>query len=349
MSTPSPSDAAPRRGVPRLALFGVLLVACALVAGGYVAWAVLRSRPDAPGPRSGRASAALAAGVPSGTLVFRSAALDSSGMVATVPLAAPEAQRALSGLGCDRVHFASGQGVCLTSDRGVVTTYSAVFFGPDLAPRRTLPLSGIPSRTRVSPDGRYAAITVFVSGHSYSPGSFSTQTTLYDLGSGAQIAELEQFQVLRDGQPFYQVDFNFWGVTFARDSNRFYATLAMGGTAYLVEGDIAARTARVVHPNVECPSLAPDNRRVAFKRLTGEHGWQVVVLDLATLAETPLAGEQRSVDDQVEWLDDGHILYALSDESGSATPGENIWILPTDGSAGPRIFQARASSPAVVH
>ena len=40
-----------------------------------------------------------------------------------------------------------------------------------------------------------------------------------------------------------RADFNFWGVTFARDGNRFYATLGTGGKTYLVEGDVAARQA----------------------------------------------------------------------------------------------------------
>ena len=35
------------------------------------------------------------------------------------------------------------------------------------------------------------------------------------------------------------VDVNFWGVTFARDSDRFYATLATGGKTYLIEGSVA--------------------------------------------------------------------------------------------------------------
>lgn len=33
-----------------------------------------------------------------------------------------------------------------------------------------------------------------------------------------------------------------------------------------------------------------------------------MVLDLATMQETPLA-EKQSVDDEVEWLDNEHILY----------------------------------------
>jgi dipeptidyl aminopeptidase/acylaminoacyl peptidase len=342
-----------RRKLSRGALFAVLLVACVTLAIGYVAWARLRTSATTQVAANAPVTATTGAALPAGSLppsvIFRSTQLDTFGATALVPLAKPTTARNLTTLNCDRVYFAAGQGVCLASDRGVFTSYSAVFFGPDFQPKRTLPLSGIPSRTRIAPDGRYASITVFVSGHSYSPGSFSTLTTLYDLASGASLGDLEQFEVQRDGVVFSAADFNFWGVTFARDSNRFYATLATGGTAYLIAGDIAKKQARIIYEKVECPSLSPDNQRVAFKRLNPDYGWQLYLLDLSTMVETPLAAETRSIDDQVEWLDNKQILYTLSDDNASATPGENIWVLPIDGNAGPRIFQTRASSPAVVH
>ena len=42
------------------------------------------------------------------------------------------------------------------------------------------------------------------------------------------IANLEELAVFRDGARLEAPDFNFWGVTFAADSDRFYATLATG-------------------------------------------------------------------------------------------------------------------------
>jgi hypothetical protein len=36
------------------------------------------------------------------------------------------------------------------------------------------------------------------------------------------IGDLEQFTVSRDDQAFANRDFNFWGVTFAADGNRFF-------------------------------------------------------------------------------------------------------------------------------
>jgi len=159
-----------------------------------------------------------------------------------------------------------------------------------------------------------------------------------------EITDLEQFEVWRDGKITRASDFNFWGVTFAKGSKRFYATLATGGTPYLVEGDIASRTARVLYKNVECPSLSPDNTRIAFKRRT-DHGWQLHVLDLATMTDTPLIAETRSVDDQVEWLDDRHVLYTPMVD---APTGENGWMLATDGSESPRLFLPQAYSPVVI-
>lgn len=271
-------------------------------------------------------------------VMFRTTVLDSSyGQLATVPLDNPSKPRASLGLSCERAYFAGGHGVCMTAERGVMTTYHAFIFDDTLQPRHRLLLQGIPSRTRISPDGRYAAITVFVSGHSYTPGSFSTRVEIYRTADGSLVAELEEFTVERDGKLFREIDFNFWGVTFAVGGNRFYATLGTGGQNYLVEGDLAARRARVIHAGVECPSLSPDGQRIAFKRLT-KSGWHLYVVDLRTGVETPLA-ETRSVDDQVEWLDDSQILYAF---------GNDIWVVPADGGGASTVFLNNAYSPAVV-
>jgi hypothetical protein len=215
----------------------------------------------------------------------------------------------------------------------------------------TFEQSGIPSRTRLAPDGGLGAMTLFVTGHNYSDGSFSTATSIVDTNSGASVGNLEQFKVLRDGVPIEAPDFNFWGVTFARDGNRFYATLGTAGQTYLVEGDVAAREMRVLRDGVECPSLSPDNTRLIFKRLTSSgpvRTWGWSVLDLATLQDRPLMAETRNVDDQAEWLDNDHILYAMPDEGPPATIATHIWVAPVDTDEAPRIFLRFASSPAVI-
>ena len=62
------------------------------------------------------------------------------------------------------------------------------------------------------------------------------------------------------------------------------------------------------------------------------------MLDLASGADVALA-ETRSVDDQLEWLDDRNLLYHA---------GDDIWTVPADGSGAPRRYLAHADSPAVV-
>ena len=190
-------------------------------------------------------------------------------------------------------------------------------------------VQGVPSRARVSPDGRYGAVTFFVYGHSYAtPGSFSTQTTIIDLAQKRKLVNLERFHVTKDGKTFDSPDFNFWGVTFAADSDRFYATLASRGTTYLVVGSVRGRTARVLRKGVECPSLSPDGTHIAFKKRIGKSSrWRLHVLDVSTLRDRPLA-ETRSVDDQAEWLDDDHVLYGLE---------SSVWVVPADGRAELRV------------
>jgi Tol biopolymer transport system component len=212
---------------------------------------------------------------------------------------------------------------------------------------KRFPLTGEPSRVRVAPDGRFAAATVFESGHSYAEHGFSTRTTLYDLTGGEALGDLEQFRAVRDGKPFHAVDFNYWGVTFGRDSNVFYATLDTAGVSYLIRGNTRERTVEVLRANVECPSLSPENSRIAFKKRVGARSlgwWQIAVLNLDTMAETILNNESRSVDDQVEWLDDDHVVYHLTNGS----TGADLWSMRADNAMSPVRLLQSAYSPAVI-
>ncbi|MGI9089055.1 MAG: hypothetical protein ACR2HH_15145, partial [Chthoniobacterales bacterium] len=234
---------------------------------------------------------------------------DNYGKLAVVNYPQLGPPRFIDGLSCEAVYFAAGHGICLTANRGVFTTYAAQLFDAHFKTQFTLPLRGGPSRTRVSADGKIAGLTVFISGHGYLSLDFSTETLLVETATGKTLATLEDFAVTRAGQLFKAKDFNFWGVTFTPDSRHFYCTLSSDQKHYLVAGDIAARTAQVVHKNVECPSVSPDGTRVAYKKRFIENErlfWQLHVLDLATQTETPLA-EKRSVDDQIEWLDNAQV------------------------------------------
>ncbi len=239
-------------------------------------------------------------------------------------------------LACERVYFAAGRGLCLaTAETGI--SYQATTFDSSLRPLHTFSIPGVPSRARVSADGRYGAFTVFVNGHAYlGSGGFSTATTIVDMRSGEELGNLESFAVSKDGEPFDAVDFNFWGVTFTKDPNRFYATLRSNGHYYLVEGDLRRQTMRVLRDRVECPSLSPDGTRIAYKsRIGDENRWRLKVLDLATLRDHPVA-ERKPIDDQVEWLDDETLIYS---------DNFDVYTVPADGGGTPRLVLRDATSP----
>jgi dipeptidyl aminopeptidase/acylaminoacyl peptidase len=243
-----------------------------------------------------------------------------------------------TGLVCERVYAAAGRGICLVPRQEPLgSAVTARLFGIDFRPIRSTRLDGIASRARISPGGRYAATTTFVAGHSYKDEGFSTSTNLIEAATGKKLANLEDFEVTRNGKRFEAIDFNFWGVTFAPGERRFFATLQTAGDLYLVEGDVERRTARVIAEDVECPSVSPDGRRIAFKLRNGGK-WRLHVLELVSGRRTPLA-ETRSIDDQVEWLDDSRILYGYQGD---------VWVVPADGGGRPRVYLQDALSPAVV-
>jgi hypothetical protein len=280
-------------------------------------------------------------------ILFRSTVPDATfGKVAFVPGDRPDGPWSVTPLTCDRVYFQHGRGVCKMIDSTLVPPYAMFLFDGQFRAGAKRPLTGVPNRARVSPDGRRAAITVFEAGHSYAEGGFSTRTTIVDTASADIIGDLEKYAVTRDDKPFKAVDFNFWGVTFAEDGNRFYATLRTAGVNYLIEGDVDRQSARVIHQGVECPSLSPDGKRLAFKKRTVGSltvFWKVAVLDLATMSETVLETETRSVDDQVDWLDDEHVVYHLPKSGGA-----DIWALRTNHPEEPRLLIAGGYSPSVV-
>jgi hypothetical protein len=325
----------------RMQLFGVLVAAC--VAAAAIAVVAAVGGGGAATSKDARDALVAARGDRQPRLLYRN--LDRGrpqtyGQIAVAPLA-PGAARTLVPLTCDRVYFDAGSGLCLARGGGFAAGYRARVFGADLRTRGEVTVDGVPSRARVSPDGRLGSVTLFVTGHSYADlTGFSTTTTLIDLRRGTKIAELEDFTATRDGKKITAPDVNYWGVTFARDHDRFYATLATRGRIYLVEGSVSARTVKTIHEDVECPSLSPDETRIAYKKRVGAGAkrWRLYVLDLATMRETPLA-ETRSVDDQPEWLDDDHVLYGLD---------EQILEMPADGSGHPVRYAPRGDSPTVV-
>ncbi|MBS1845833.1 MAG: hypothetical protein JST53_15565 [Actinobacteria bacterium] len=241
-------------------------------------------------------------------------------------------------LSCERVYYAAGGGICMgVAPSGV--DYTAIVFNESMEAKHTIPLQGLPSRARVSEDGKYGAMTVFVTGDSYleSSTAFSTRTYVVDMATGRVIKQLEQSSVTKEGKPFDAVDFNFWGITFdPTDSNRFYATLGTGEHHYLVEGTISGQELKVLRDGVECPSLSPDGKQIAYKSRVGHSDrWHLRVLDVATLKDHAVA-ETRSVDDQAEWLNDTTLAYS---------DGTNVYTVPADGSGEEQLLVRDASSP----
>jgi WD40-like Beta Propeller Repeat len=333
----------------RIAIFAGLLACAVIVAVTAVVLAAAGKDPIAS--EAGRATALSPALLSAPHVVFRDTERGAGyGRIAVVPLAHPNARPALTGMNCDRVYVAGGRGLCLRAGRGVITTYKGVIFdAATFREERTFSLPGNPSRARVSADGRLVAYTVFVSGDGYNQIGFSTRTFIRDAASGRELAQLERFTTRRDGHVIHAPNFNFWGVTFARDDNRFYATLGSGDKTYLVQGDLARHEMKVLREGVECPSLSPDGTRIAFKQRAGGGvgpvHWRVAVLDLATLHARTLA-ETRNVDDQVEWLDDDTVVYGLPESQSS--PVMDVWRVAAAGGGKPQRLLTGAWSPAVV-
>lgn len=332
---------------------GILVAICAVLVAGTVAFVVVNRSAQvaavAAAPAQATTSASALATGP--RIVFRNTAIGANyGRVAMVSLADPAGARAFTGLSCDRVFATRTDTLCLASDRGMVTTYSAAVYsgsGATTGAKQDIPLTGSPSRARLSDDGRLSATTSFVAGDSYAATSFSTRTVVTELTTGTSL-DLEDFTLLDKGRRITPTDRNYWGVTFAADDDRFYVTVKFQGVTHLATGRLSTRTVETVRTDAECPSLSPDGTKVGYKKL-GDRGagdWRLAVLDLATGTETQLA-ETHSVDDQVEWLDDSRILYGLPGE-GTAAAESNVWVVNADGTGSPTLLVPKAWSPAVV-
>ncbi|MFH8515839.1 hypothetical protein ACH4CE_12105 [Streptomyces gelaticus] len=348
MSARIPGTANPLGPRARIA---VVVAAVLLLAGGSVGY-VMHAQQRTKGERT-EADASFALTGPA--LYFRDTA---SGRVAHQPLAgaAPGARttgaraaraRTTGGPACDRFYASEEGALCLRARPGVLPRTYAIVLDRQLREKRRITVPGIPNRARVSASGRMLSWTVFATGDSYATTAFSTRTAILDLRTGYLIKSIENIQLTIDGARYHAPDVNYWGVTFARDDNRFYATVSTKGRTYLVEGNMRDWTAKALRQNVECPSLSPDNTRLAFKKKVSDDAaapWRLYVLDLRTMRETPLA-EQRSVDDQAAWLDDDTLAYGLPGASGR---GSDVWTVPADGTGTPRVAVEGGSSPAAV-
>jgi hypothetical protein len=331
----------------RTLAFAILAALCVVAAGVSAAIAVVGAHRDrVAAAQAVTAARPLADRVLSGRapyVVFRSVDRRHPATLGHLAVAALDGRTpsapALVGAVCDRVGFAARRGLCLDVEG---TRMGVIELDSRMRALHSIQLAGIPSRAQVSPDGRWGGVTAFVVGHAYAaPGRFSTVATIIDMRTGEPVGDLEHdFTVYRDGKAVRDRDRNFWGLTFARNDDTFYATLALKDRTWLVRGSIRARRAHTIHANVECPSLSPDGTRIGYKKAIAHNptAWRFTVLDLATGRETPL-GETRSIDDQLAWLDDGHLLYG---------DDQRTWVVNADGSGAPRHFLAGADSATIV-
>ncbi|MDJ0340660.1 hypothetical protein QMK19_11620 [Streptomyces sp. H10-C2] len=335
----------------RIIIFAVCVVVLASVAVGYTLYALHRDKARAAGGEGVRPVSGAVDITPGGSarLVFRDTAKGVGfGRLAEVPMGRPGAVRKVDTQACERSYAAAGRLLCLAGENGLVVHHYAELRDSRMKLLKRIQLPGLPSRARLSADGRMAAWTAFVYGDSYTSAGFSTRSGIYDSRTDTLVPSLEAFKVQRDGKAFAPPDRNFWGVSFMKDDNTFYATLGSAGSGgtFLVRGDFAARTMTVLRDNVECPSLSPDDTRLVFKKkVSGDPSkpWRLYVLELATMKETALA-ETRSVDDQGDWLDDRTIGYSLPAGSSAF----DVWTQPADGSGRPRLLVSGAYSPSIV-
>ncbi|PUB22245.1 hypothetical protein C8K30_113114 [Promicromonospora sp. AC04] len=333
----------------RRTAFAVLVLVVLVGTGWYVTAEIRRARAEQAAPTQ----VEVTEGVLDGPhVLFRGTAPgELYGRVAAVALDDLSGPRQVTPAVCDRVDSDGATTVCLRTHRGVVTTYEAQVLDAAWRTTASWPLPGLPSRTQQSPDG-LVATTSFVTGHSYATTGFSTETTVHDADGAEVSGNLEDFTLLVDGKRVAPVDRNVWGVTFA-DERVFYATVQSQSLdrTWLVRGDLAERTLVTLLDGVECPSLSPDGTRLAFKHDARAPGaatprWTPAVLDLATMAVTVLDAEERSVDDQITWLDDATLLYGMPRTDEPATT--DVWALPADGAADPVVAIPQAWSPSVV-
>ena len=326
---------------------GTVIYACGVIALVAIVGAALSLLAFTPSPASPRRAPLMLSvarkPIASPFVMFRTLAPRHA--FGRIVMAAPGApfDRRLTPLSCARVQYAGGTGLCLVEEQdGKAVRQVLYLFDATFALGTRLVLNGIPIRARVSPDGRLASVTTYGEEESAAGERLASESLLIDVASGRVIGDLRSFSVSSSADQPIVPPVDISSVAFA-DNDRFYATLSTPDHRYLVTGSVAGRRLEVIATGLANEAVSPDGRRLLVKKQTGDRGfWQLVVFDLESHREVSLNQGLRSVDDQVEWLDDGHVVYHEVTEDGTG-----IWMLPTDGTTAPRLLIADAFSPAV--
>lgn len=238
-------------------------------------------------------------------------------MVRFDPLSKKILERRPTTLACERVHMARQNIFCLGTPQqgsaGAGLAYAVTDFRLETVFSGKMLMGMAVSRARVSPDATHAGSTVFIAGHAYGTASFATQALVIDLRQRRLgMPPLENWNIFHNNVQISSKDMNLWGVSFdPRNPDSFYVTAAIKERPYLARGSISARRIDLLRPDIECPSVSPDGSKLAFKKRRGRSGWAPAVLDLASGRETVFQ-ESRSIDDQIEWLDNHTLVYELN-------------------------------------
>jgi len=318
-----------------------LIAGFAVLLGGAVVY-VVSARHSGPAVNAVPVTAGQTLALDPSTLFFRNLADGPDhGKLAAVPAKDPGTARRVGDLSCDRFAAARGTAICLRlKPESLPPLTEMLVLDANLKEihRETLP--GTPSRARVSPNGRIVNWTLFVSGDSYAASGFSTRTGFYNLDKQRLTKSVETLPILVGGKRYFASDVNFWGITFAADGNTFYLTMSSKGKTYLIKADYAKYFGEAIAGNVECPSLSPDGRRIAYKQKVATGKWRLAVLDLATRKITnPPDG--RVLDDQPVWRDNDTLLYPLRAADGST----DIWSVGL--TRAPTLLIRHATSPSL--
>lgn len=259
---------------------------------------------------------------------------------------------------CERLHIAAQLGICVSREESFgLATFTARYLDAadtELREVRNFP-SQLPSRARVSPSGTLVSTTAFVTGTSYADigGEAETLAIVDEADASTNLRGLTQFEVLSRDDRYQGVVGEYWGVSFV-DEDQFWVTGFFGEEPEVLEGSVSRGVLTPSGLAGSCPSVSPDGSTLVFKRLQDDgEGFDLVAANLDS-GTTWLLGESRSVDDQVEWLDDDTILYALHtnsvEEGGAAVaqPQFDIWSLDIAEGSEPQLFLPAADSPAAI-
>jgi hypothetical protein len=258
-----------------------------------------------------------------------------------------DGSRTLLNRDCVRVHIAADHGVCL-SDDGLGAFQTTFFEAANPAVSIKSYSSALPSRARISPGGTFSSVTAFITGVSYADVGAETTTlvTIDKIDSNDRLRGANGLAVDASEERYQRFDATYWGLSFV-DENEFYITGFYGDAPEIMRGTIDSMTIEPTGWIGSCPSISPDGQTLVFKEQRPDGGYDLAAVNVAT-QEKWLLGESRSVDDQVEWLDNDTILYALHPEGSddNVQPEFDIWMLDIAPGSTPELFLPNADSPA---